>query len=395
MNAEYPIGMTRCSKRYWKEFEIYCSKKGINYFDINILNQYLYEIYNCSITDRVNLDKKSREAIRAMLILIDINNIKETLNSLYKDRNLNEYYQKMLMSYLKFYQDIRNNSEKTIDDKKDETIDFFKYLINNDIDNISKLNKDIILNYLENNKNKKMSKKIKINWNLRSIFMYLNDSANLTNNFDIYLPKIKRVKQRKLPAVFEKDDVIKTLNYLKENRGTTPASYRNYAMILIAAKLGIRKIDIMNLKWSNIDWKNNSINIIQQKTKKQLSLPLPNDVGEAIIEYIKEERPFKIKNENDYIFIRHRYPLTKLSRDFSLSYVIEDIFKVIDIPNDKYKQKGLHSFRFTLATELLNENVPIDIISSIVGHSNLNSTKTYIKVSDNNLQKCFLEVDYE
>ena len=182
---------------------------------------------------------------------------------------------------------------------------------------------------------------------------------------------------------------------IKKELGKTPASYRNYAMILIAAKLGIRKIDIINLKWNNIDWENNSLNIIQIKTKKQLSLPLPNDVGEAIIEYIQNERPFKIRNEDENIFIRHRYPLIKLNSSFTLTYVIKDALTNSGVSTSKYQQIGLHSFRFTLATELLNEETSPDIISSVLGHSNKNSQKSYTRVNKQNLLKCFVEVNYE
>lgn len=185
------------------------------------------------------------------------------------------------------------------------------------------------------------------------------------------------------------------LDYLKKERGNTPASYRNYAMVVLASKLGLRKIDIINLKWNNIDWTNNSINIIQIKTKKQLSLPLSNDVGEAIIDYIKNERPFKIRNEDECIFIRHRYPLINLNYNFSLTDVIENSLIKSGVSKDKYLQKGLHSFRFTIATELLNKNVPAEIISSVLGHSNLNSQKSYTRVNNENLRKCFVEADYE
>lgn len=390
---EYSISMMLQLKTEWNKFKKYCETKNIKYYDENLIHSYLFDNYNCKLLNNEKLEKKQRSAIKAMLILIDVKNIEAYL-PIVKNNDLN-YYSDLLNDYLSFSKNILNNGETTLAKKRTGIIQFLRYLEDNNINTIDSLSKEIVLKYLEEYKGNNKSTKIKINWCLRSLFQYLNDSEIKTNNYEILLPKIKRVKNRKLPATFEVEDANKIVNYLKENVGATPSSYKNYAMLLIASKLGIRKIDICNLKWENIDWNNNTINFIQVKTHKQVSLPLPVDVGEAIIDYIQKERPAKIRGNDDYIFIRHKYPLTKLSKNYTLSEVIKKVMIATRIPLDKYKQKGLHSFRFTLATELLNENVPTDIISSVLGHSNLNSTKTYMRVNKNNLEKCFIEVDYD
>lgn len=240
-----------------------------------------------------------------------------------------------------------------------------------------------------------LSKKISIYWNLKSIFLYLNDSNILKNNFNLIIPITKRYKQKKLPSCFTKEDSIAIINSIKKDVGLTPASYRNYAILLMIMRLGIRKSDVINLKWENINWHNNTITFVQCKTKKVNVLPLPNDVGEAIINYIQLERPIKIRNNNDYIFIRTKYPLVKLEKDFSFSTVIKNTLIKCNIPLDKYKTKGTHSFRYSLATELINEQVPVKIIASILGHNNINSTKTYLEINKQSLANCFIGEDYE
>lgn len=390
---EYSSNMMLQLKTEWNKFKRYCETKDIKHYDESLIHSYLKDSYNCKLLNNEKLEKKQRNAIKAMLILIDVKNIESYL-PIIKNNNLN-YYSDLLDDYLKFNKDILNNGGTTLAEKRTGIIQFLKYLEDNKINDINNLSKEIVLKYLDEYKNTNKSARIKINWCLRSLFQYLNDSELKLNNYEILLPKIKRVKNRKLPATFEVEDANKMVNYLKENVGTTPSSYKNYAMVLIASKLGIRKIDICNLKWENIDWNNNTINFIQVKTHKQISLPLPVDIGEAIIDYIQKERPIKIRGNDDYIFIRHTYPLTKLSNGYHIGKVINKVMIATGIPLDKYKQKGLHSFRFTLATELLNENVPTDIISSVLGHSNLNSTKNYMKVNKNNLEKCFIEADYD
>ena len=396
MNLELSLNMVNAMKRYWKEFKSYSLAKNISYFDNNQIHLYLKDNYNCLLINNTNnLSKKQKEVIKAMLLLIDINNISKYTVITYKDIPLNDYYKEVLNNYLDFWQNIKNNSESTIKKKKIFTILFFNYLIDNNINDLKELNKEILLKYLDNIKNDLLSKKISIYWNLKSIFLYLNDSGILKDNFNLLIPITKRYKQKKLPSCFTKEDSEAIINAIKEEVSNTPAGYRNYAMFLMIMRLGIRKIDVINLKWENINWESNTITFIQSKTKKINTLPLPNDVGEAIIDYIKLERPIKIRGNDDYVFIRTKYPLVKLDASLSFNEVIKKSLIKCNIPLDKYNKIGTHSFRHSLATELINEQVPVTIIASILGHNNDNSTKTYLGINKKSLALCFIGEDYE
>ena len=396
MNLELSLNMVNTMKRYWKEFKNYCLAKDISYFDNNQIHLYLKDNYNCLLINNTNnLSKKQKEVIKTMLLLIDINNISKYTVITYKDIPLNDYYMNILNNYLDFWQNIKNNSESTIKKKKIFTILFFNYLIDNNISDLKELNKEILLKYLDNIKNNLLSKKISIYWNLKSIFLYLNDSGILKDNFNLLIPITKRYKQKKLPSCFTKEDSEAIINAIKEEVSNTPAGYRNYAMLLMIMRLGIRKIDVINLKWENINWESNTITFIQSKTKKINTLPLPNDVGEAIIDYIKLERPIKIRGNDDNVFIRAKYPLVKLDAGLSFNKVIKKALIKCNIPLDKYNKIGTHSFRHSLATELINEQVPVTIIASILGHNNDNSTKTYLEINKKSLALCFIGEDYE
>ena len=395
MNIELSLNQVKIMKRYWKEFKNYCINKNINYFEFNQINMFLNDCYNCLLSNNNILNSKQKEVIKAMFILIDINNISKYIITTYKDIELNDYYNKKLEEYLYFYENIMNNATSTLTRKKKFTILFFKYLIDNKVNNLTELNKQIILNYIDSLKNNLLNQKITAYWNLKSIFLYLNDSCILQNTFDLLIPTIKRYRHKKLPSCFSKEDVEKLLESLKEDVDNSPAGYRNYAFLLMIARLGIRKIDVINLKWKNIDWERNTITFIQSKTKKANILPLPNDVGEAIINYIRLGRPMKIRNNEDFIFVRNIYPLTKLNNSYTFNDIIKRHMIKCNISLDKYKSKGTHSFRYALATELINEKVPVNIISSVLGHSNSNSTKVYLEINKNALSSCFIGEDYE
>lgn len=269
MNLELSLNMVKKLKKYWKQFESYCLDKNIDYYDNLQIHNFLSDKYDCLLSNNTtNLSKKQKEAIKAMLLLIDINNVFTNTNITYKDINISDYYQELLFDYLKFWREVKNNSETTLKKKKIYTILFFKYLLDNKIMDINKLNKEVILKYLDSIKNDLLSKKISINWNLKSIFLYLNDNNILKNNFNTLVPITKRYKNKKLPVVFSKEDKESILNAVKNNVNKTKAGYRNYAILLLIARLGVRKIDAINLKWENIDWQNNVISFTQSKTKK-------------------------------------------------------------------------------------------------------------------------------
>jgi integrase len=91
---------------------------------------------------------------------------------------------------------------------------------------------------------------------------------------------------------------------------TTPAGKRNYAMLLLTLRTGLRAVDIINLKLGDIQWKRNAIEIVQSKTGTPLVLPLLTDIGNAIADYILNGR---LESKQPYLFLRTQAPYRKLS----------------------------------------------------------------------------------
>jgi integrase len=162
-------------------------------------------------------------------------------------------------------------------------------------------------------------------------------------------------------------------------------SQRDRAIILLALRTGLRSIDIINLKLSDIDWRNDRISIVQKKTGEPLVLPLIPEVGNAIAAYIMYERP---DSELPYVFLRNLAPCKQLtSHCWRIS---ANAMKSACVRQEKGTQKGLRVFRYSLATTLLAEGVPVPIIASILGHSNKESTNIYLSVDEVHLKECAL-----
>lgn len=220
---------------------------------------------------------------------------------------------------------------------------------------------------------------------LRTFFHYLFENGIVSKNFAYSVPRDRYRQQTKVPSAYPKEDVEKVLKSI--DRGN-PKGKRDYAIVLIAARLGIRAQDICDLSFDNLKWEKNTIELLQTKTKKPIILPLLHDVGLAIIDYLKYARP-ECEYDNE-IFLRLTPPLGKLQAP-TLHSIVKQHMHNAGIRMENGKKHGPHALRHSLASALLEENTPLPIISEVLGHSTTQSTSVYLKIDVNQLRKCSLE----
>jgi len=118
--------------------------------------------------------------------------------------------------------------------------------------------------------------KINVVSSLRVSSRYWLENHLIETDFDLILKSYKWVKHEKVPSFFTVDEVRAIETSIDRSSGV---GKRNYAMLLLASRLGLRTSDIAYLKFSNIDWEKNEIRLVQHKTGNPISLPLLNDVG--------------------------------------------------------------------------------------------------------------------
>lgn len=124
-------------------------------------------------------------------------------------------------------------------------------------------------------------------------------------DYSLQLPEFKRTPA-KLPQTWSKEEIEQILAAIDTEN---PTGKRNYAMFLLMARTGLRISDVVSLRFSNIDWKNSTISLSQQKTGNNLGLPLSKELGMAIISYLKDGRP---QSSSNFIFLRHTAPYDPL-----------------------------------------------------------------------------------
>lgn len=165
-------------------------------------------------------------------------------------------------------------------------------------------------------------------------------------------------------------------------------SLRDKAIGLLAMFTGLRGCDIAGLRFSDVDWTNDFILINQQKTNVPLKLPLRAIVGNAIYDYISNERPICQCEE---IFITQTTPYKRLASK-AMNSVAKKIMRIANIRQNYGDRKGLHIFRHHFATTLLENGVPQPVISNALGHTSPNSLIAYLSADLVHLKECSLSI---
>jgi site-specific recombinase XerD len=256
--------------------------------------------------------------------------------------------------------------------------------------NISDISSSYMIQYLSrlNSTHREVSRNNTL-MTIRVFFQYLCAESLLQNNRKEYwmsILKARSARQPKIPSVYSRDEVERLINAV--DRGN-PQGKRDYVMILLAARYGLRVSDIIGLRHCNLDWTNNRIVLLQQKTGKRVELPLSEEVGNAIIDYLKFGRP---DINEPYVFITAIAPYGKLTGG-GMCRVITDYMRQADIGFQE-RRHGPHALRHSLASNLLGLNEPMPVISEILGHVSTESTMIYLRVDFNQLKQCTLEVPH-
>ena len=221
---------------------------------------------------------------------------------------------------------------------------------------------------------------------LHAFFRFLNQEGIMPDDLAVKMPMVKARKQTAIPSVWTQEELKQLVRAI--DRGS-PKGKRDYAIILIACRLGLRCTDIKNLCFENFNWTEKKLCFTQSKTGQPMELPLVPDVGWAVIDYLKYGRP---KVDSSRIFVRHTAPFLPFAEGDHLDQLIRAYMVKAHIPM-RGKHRGMHSLRHTMASVLLEKDTPLPVISDIIGHLDTNSTAVYLKVDMERLAECPLDFE--
>jgi len=166
-------------------------------------------------------------------------------------------------------------------------------------------------------------------------------------------------------------------------------SKRNKAIIVLAMQTGLRESDIIQLKFSEIDWMNDKIHLFQKKTERLITLPLLPDVGNALMDYILNERPKSAPGFEEYVFLRMQAPFSRIRSAYAFT---SKLLKELDTKPVNTSKMGLHTLRHSLVYRLLCNDISHDVITDVLGHKEKSSDKAYLSLDDAMLKECALNL---
>lgn len=296
-----------------------------------------------------------------------------------RDFILDDFSQNLLNEYIQKCIDNGNNNQ-TITNKKKVIRNF---MIDIDFQNISK---ESIISYLEERRNKLNSITYTIDTRLiRRFLLFCYENGQLDRSVLLAWPdKMPNTVNKKIPSVYSIAEISILLNSAKVFK-REDNHLRNYAILSLITYTGMRASDVTNLKPRDIDWRNNEIRIIQQKTKKQIIYPLLPQIGNPIIEYIQNDRP-----DGEYLFLKKDG--NKMNQSV-ITGIINGYFEQSPIKING-RHFGAHSLRHSIATAMVNNGISFFSVANTLGHSNISCAKIYGKVDLSHLRKCVLEDPY-
>jgi site-specific recombinase XerD len=223
---------------------------------------------------------------------------------------------------------------------------------------------------------------------LRVFFRWCFYNKIIEKDLSVLVKKEKIIHEEKLPSTFSTEECKLILNAVDR---ASAVGKRDYAILLCIAVYGWRAGDIRNIRLEDIDWKNNKISFIQQKTKVPAEYPILPVVGNAIADYLKNARP---KSNSDKIFLKMSYKFSGqiITGPAFIQAILLKYIQRVGIKDLESRKHGTHALRFTLATNLIRNGQSIHITKSILGHKSTDVTLNYVRLDIESLRKCNLHM---
>jgi integrase/recombinase XerD len=202
------------------------------------------------------------------------------------------------------------------------------------------------------------------------------------------LPPQRHVRHESDPHLWTADEIRAVLTAIDRQ---SAAGKRDYAMILATARLGLRISDLRHLELGDLDWRAKQITIVAHKTGRPLSLPLLDDVGWAIIDYIRGGRP---ETACQKVFVKHRHPFDAFGCASSVACRLSRHAARAKIAFRPDEVCGMHSLRGALAVAMIGNGAPMPVVSAVLGHACSDTTQAYyLRFDVERLRCCALDVE--
>ena len=371
-----------------EHFKKYCLKKSISDIDMKVISTFYLEQYDIDIYHLACIRQATlRKPLLTLFELYESNTYYKS-HPMKTEYILNEYYSHILFQFQQYIND-KPIAKTTQHSRITVCFNFLKYLETNKIDRLTDLKVVDVTHYVDSLTKKNASKTIKtIQGELRLVLNWMCENRLIHFTGKLAIPSLKREMRNKILSTYSSGEIKRILDSINTD---SPQGKEMYAIICLVSFLGLRAADIVDLRFDEINWENNKISIIQQKTNQPLHLPLIDEVKFPLLDYIKNGR--HTSKNDDYIFTTFYPPYTKFKSSSSIHRIVT---RAMDIAGIEFKGRhhGPHALRHSLASNMVNNSAPISAISAILGHTNTKTTDIYITADTTHMRELTLEVPY-
>lgn len=206
---------------------------------------------------------------------------------------------------------------------------------------------------------------------IRSLLRFLVSQGRLPAGLETAIPTIPRWSQAALPQRLNEVEIDRLLKVCADG---TAIGRRNYAILMLLSRLGLRAKEIAGMQLDDLDWVNGSLLIRSSKTHSERILPMAQEVGEALVSYLRHGRP---TTSHRKIFLDHTAPFRPLQTASAITKVVKRILAKAGIER---RSSGAHLFRHTAASQMVNRGASFKEVADVLGHQSLQTTAIYAKL---------------
>ena len=283
---------------------------------------------------------------------------------------------------------VRGNAESTVVTKDKAVSRFLSYLDEVGVEDLAALGVRELSGFFVCQRGLRRKTIATMRSSMADFLAFLSATARTPGNLADRLPRYRHVRHESEPHLWTAEEVRRLLAGIDRASAT---GKRDYAMILMTARLGLRICDLRQLELGDLDWRDKQITIVQQKTGRPLSLPLLDDVGWAIIDYIRGGRP---ETACAKVFLKHRYPFDTFGCASSVASRLSRHAARAGIVFGPDEVCGMHSLRGALAVAMIGAGAPMPVVSAVLGHASTDTTQAYyLRFDVERLRCCAVDVE--
>ena len=341
-----------------RRFKVFCKEKGYSEYSTDVGQAYADDVISKK-TGKFSKQRYFSQGRFARLLnsycrtgSFDLSPMKRGMEA-----PGNEMFCGLYKDYISYLEDKYSNNN-TLSFYRYEALCLFRFLDFVGISNLNDVSAATVVDYL---KTTKQNRQRAVLCGLRLYFTFIEreDLFAVINGMHAY-------RSKRIILVLTDDEMSR----LKETIESGDVSNRDAAIILLGLSTGIRAIDLINLRLSDIDWNS----------------PLTVAVGNAIARYLYEDRP---SADNDYLFVRDLAPFGPLSGHSSCYDIVKKAFEKAGISRDG-RIFGMHMLRHNAASVMVRNEVPVSTVAAVLGHSSTDTTDIYITTDEAKLRECVL-----